>query len=139
MRHDSTARFSKAARNAAQVAYVKGIGALQCHGELSEPDSRTHKSRPLRSHLTCRGASHDAGNLPGNWFWVLSYLAGKALHHTISSAAVLLLWHRRILEDARESLDHKMEGRNRPVRQALHSADYFRPLDVGAAAGGMPA
>ena len=40
MQHDSTAGFSKAARNAAQVAYVKGIGALECHGGLSEPDSR---------------------------------------------------------------------------------------------------
>ena len=39
MQHDSTAGFSKAARNAAQVAYVKGIGALECHGGLSEPDS----------------------------------------------------------------------------------------------------
>ena len=48
------------------------------------------------------GASHDAGKTPADWFWLLGYLAGKivhaleqgditkAMHHTISSAAVLL-------------------------------------------------
>lgn len=51
------------------------------------------------------GAEHDAGKEPQDWFWLLGYLGGKALwsavhgdrekalHHTISSAAVLLNWH----------------------------------------------
>ena len=64
------------------------------------------------------GAEHDAGKTPEDWFWLLGYLAGKALaaarlagvydidmpelaadivdkalHHTISSAACLLNWH----------------------------------------------
>lgn len=51
------------------------------------------------------GAEHDAGKQPQDWFWLLGYLAGKALaaqaagdldkalHHTISSAAVLANWH----------------------------------------------
>ena len=55
------------------------------------------------------GASHDASKEPQDWFWTLAYLAGKAmrahiegnrekaLHHTISSAALLLNWHLRIL------------------------------------------
>ncbi|HMI93940.1 MAG TPA: hypothetical protein VK509_21345 [Polyangiales bacterium] len=51
------------------------------------------------------GSEHDAGKEPQDWFWLLGYLGGKALasaargdrekalHHTISSAAVLLNWH----------------------------------------------
>lgn len=51
------------------------------------------------------GVENDAGKEPQAWFWLLGYLAGKAvnaaikgdrekaLHHTISSAAVLLNWH----------------------------------------------
>lgn len=55
------------------------------------------------------GSEHDAGKEPQDWFWLLGYLAGKALkahasgdtekalHHTISSAAVLANWHASIL------------------------------------------
>lgn len=51
------------------------------------------------------GADHDVGKAPEDWFWLLGYLAGKALHaaksgdtgkakhHTISSAAALANWH----------------------------------------------
>lgn len=51
------------------------------------------------------GRSHDAGKTPADWFWLVGYLAGKALHaaaegrtekalhHTISTAAALLNWH----------------------------------------------
>lgn len=51
------------------------------------------------------GAEHDAGKAPADWFWLIGYLAGKALqaavtgdrekalHHTISTAAVLANWH----------------------------------------------
>ena len=51
------------------------------------------------------GVESDAGKGPTDWFWLLGFLAGKAvwaathgdrekaLHHTISSAAVLLNWH----------------------------------------------
>ena len=66
------------------------------------------------------GESHDAGKAPEEWYWTLGYLAGKALrahrdgdrdkalHHTVSSAALLLHWHGRIREDARESPAHKI-------------------------------
>lgn len=52
----------------------------------------------------------DAAKGPEDWFWLIGYLAGKLLrachdrdkekaqHHTISSAAVLLNWHRHITE-----------------------------------------
>ncbi len=55
------------------------------------------------------GTDHDGGKAPADWFWLLGYLAGKALHahnagnaekalhHTISSAAALANWHSAIL------------------------------------------
>ena len=55
------------------------------------------------------GSAHDAGKEPADWIWLLGHLAGKALHaqtagnvdkalhHTISSAAVLANWHAAIL------------------------------------------
>jgi hypothetical protein len=50
------------------------------------------------------GAEHDHGKQPEDWFWVIGYLAGKALashkagdlekarHHTVSTATVLAHW-----------------------------------------------
>lgn len=47
------------------------------------------------------GDAHDESKGPEAWFWTLAYLAGKALakpekrlHHIVSSAALLLNWHR---------------------------------------------
>lgn len=59
------------------------------------------------------GAPHDEGKAPEDWYWVVGYLAGKALrshlegniekakHHTITCAAVLANWHARIAKDER--------------------------------------
>jgi len=58
------------------------------------------------------GADHDAGKNPQDWFWLLGFLAGKALacaiagddekakHHTISSGAALLNWFRQLTGDS---------------------------------------
>lgn len=55
------------------------------------------------------GSKHDAGKEPADWFWLLGHLAGKALkaaqsgdtekalHHCVSSAAVLANWHAALL------------------------------------------
>lgn len=55
------------------------------------------------------GSAHDAGKTPADWFWLIGFLAGKALHaqvagdtekalhHTISTAAALANWHGAIL------------------------------------------
>lgn len=55
------------------------------------------------------GLSHDDGKEPEDWLWLLGFLAtkavqsaragdvDKALHHTISSGAMLLNWHARLL------------------------------------------
>lgn len=54
-------------------------------------------------------SEQDAGKAPADWFWLVGYLAGKALtsalagasdkalHHTISTAAALANWHASIL------------------------------------------
>lgn len=59
------------------------------------------------------GIDHDSEKFHEDWFWLIGYLAGKALHavrtndrdkalhHTISTAAVLSLWHDNIKGDAR--------------------------------------
>lgn len=51
------------------------------------------------------GSDHDAGKTPFDWFWLVGYLAQKAVdaavrgdtekakHHTISTAAALANWH----------------------------------------------
>jgi hypothetical protein len=49
------------------------------------------------------GVDHDAGKADADWFWLIGYLAGKALrpentlnkklHHIITTAAVCLNWH----------------------------------------------
>lgn len=56
-------------------------------------------------HVQRWGTVHDRAKQPADWFWLLGYLSGKALtahlagntekalHHTISSAAVLANWH----------------------------------------------
>lgn len=57
-------------------------------------------------------SDHDAGKTHPDWFWLVGYLAGKALfaamqgdamkakHHTISTGAALLNWWRHITGDA---------------------------------------
>jgi hypothetical protein len=51
------------------------------------------------------GAAHDRAKRPADWFWLVGYLAGKALHaavssnrdkalhHCVSTAAALYNWH----------------------------------------------
>jgi hypothetical protein len=46
------------------------------------------------------GSDHDAGKTDADWFWLVGYLAGKALHkpekrlhHLITAAAALANWH----------------------------------------------
>jgi hypothetical protein len=54
------------------------------------------------------GSKHDAGKEPADWFWLVGYLAGKALnsaksgdnekfeHHIITTAAALQNWHMQV-------------------------------------------
>lgn len=57
------------------------------------------------------GADNDAGKTPFDWFWLIGYLAQKAAasavagdvekarHHTISTGAALLNWHRALIAE----------------------------------------
>ncbi len=85
---------------------VEALTALLNTPETEEFD----KAVPLEAaHQIQRWtAAHDAGKQPEDWFWLLGYLAGKALasfkagdldkskHHCISSAAALRNWHAHI-------------------------------------------
>ena len=95
------------------------------------------------------GREHDENKEPQDWFWTIGYLSGKALrahtdgdsrkalHHTISTAAVLMHWHQAIQRD------RKLQRRTKPDtgnRTTLHS--FFRqhlrvPLIVGTVTGSI--
>jgi hypothetical protein len=91
---------------AASQAEAKELRALLNTPETEDFD----KAVPLEAaHQVKRwGAEHDAGKNAEDWFWLVGYLAGKALaafkagdltkakHHTISTAAALRNWHAHI-------------------------------------------
>lgn len=66
------------------------------------------------------GSDHDSGKEPSDWFWLIGYLAGKALHsqvvgdrnkaehHIITTAAACENWHRSLLgkTDMRPGLEN---------------------------------
>ena len=55
------------------------------------------------------GSDHDSGKTPGDWFWLIGYLAQKAmyaaiaddrdamLHHAITTGAALANWHLQMI------------------------------------------
>lgn len=65
------------------------------------------------------GSLHDSGKTPADWFWLVGYLAGKALHahaagdsakaehHMITTAAACENWHRALFggTDMRPGID----------------------------------
>ena len=65
------------------------------------------------------GSSHDSGKTPADWFWLIGYLAGKALHahisgnkekaehHIITTAAACANWHKSMFgkTDMRPGID----------------------------------
>jgi hypothetical protein len=71
------------------------------------------------------GEAHDRDKSAENWFWLVGYLAGKALrasidgnrekalHHCISSAAALCNWHAAIARD----LGGRGEGSDRDLER----------------------
>lgn len=70
---------------------------------LSTPEIRDFIVAVEREALHQRerwGANGDEGKTPPDWFWLVGYLAGKALHkpekrlhHIITAAAALMNWH----------------------------------------------
>lgn len=90
----------------AALAKVARLSALLNTPETEDFD----KAVPLEAaHQVLRwGAKHDTGKSAEDWFWLVGYLAGKALaagkqgdqtkalHHCISTAAALRNWHAHI-------------------------------------------
>lgn len=83
----------------------------QLHALINNPltEDFLHAVRVEVGHQIQRwGTVHDRAKEPADWFWLVGYLAGKllashiagdshkALHHTISTAAVLANWHAHI-------------------------------------------
>lgn len=73
------------------------------------------------------GTSHDAGKTDPDWFWLLGYLAGKALfacntgnrdkalHHIITTAAACANWHAALMGQdnrMRPGIDPETRGIN---------------------------
>lgn len=75
------------------------------------------------------GTAHDRAKRPADWFWLVGYLAGKALHaattgdqdkarhHCISTAAALYNWHCAI-----QGLDVRMCPGSSDVAQIVDAA-----------------
>lgn len=109
--NDSAIAFELMAENgAAEVERLRAENA-RLTALLNTPETEDFDSAvPLEAaHQIERwSASHDAGKTPPDWFWLIGYLAGKALaaaisgntekakHHCISSAAALRNWHAHI-------------------------------------------
>jgi len=91
------------------------------------------------------GAEHDAGKTAWDWFWLIGYLSQKAAasqtagdlfkakHHTISTAAALLNWHRHLTGEntaMRPGIDPVARG----IEPAALSAGIATPKPEGAKA-----
>lgn len=81
--------------------------------------------RTEAAHQQERWGSHDAEKSPLDWFWLIGYLAQKvvsadttekALHHTVSTAAVLFNWHQAI-----SGVDTRMHPGIEPPKDATNA------------------
>ena len=88
------------------------LEAARLRGLLNAPELRDFAYGAVleAAHQRERfSVDHDAGKGPEDWFWLVGYLAGKALrsaiagdldkalHHCISTAAALANWHAALL------------------------------------------
>lgn len=87
--------------DAEELAGLKAKAAR--YDELSTPEIHDFLVAVEREALHQRdrwGVNHDAGKADSDWFWLIGFLAGKALHkpekmlhHIITTAAACLNWH----------------------------------------------
>ncbi len=107
-KHDN--EFSEHVRTRQALTLTRGR-LEETLARLSTPelhDFATAVAREAAHQRDRNPANHDAAKTPGDWFWTLGHLAGKAmaaaiagdvekaLHHTISSAGLLANWHAMI-------------------------------------------
>lgn len=92
---------------AGRVGYLLNeVAKLRSERDVPEVENFVRGIQSEVTHQRNRwGSSHDAGKSNPDWFWLVGYLAGKALraaetgdtnkalHHTISTAAALANWH----------------------------------------------
>ena len=101
-----------------RMAYLEERAALEARvvelaTQLNTPELHDFAQAVVleAAHQRARwGSDHDAGKTPADWFWLIGYLAGKALHraeqgegdpdkclhHIITTAAVCANWHAAI-------------------------------------------
>jgi hypothetical protein len=104
-----------AADAGAVPALVAEVERLRAIWNTPEVNDFAHGVVLEAQHQRARwGSDHDAGKENADWFWLIGYLAGKALaaanagnidkalHHTISTAAALANWHAAIRGTRRE-------------------------------------
>lgn len=90
------------------------IAGLRAHALVNKPEIEDFLRgvKLEAAHQVLRwGDAHDRDKSAKNWYWLVGYLAGKALraaitgqrdkalHHCISSAAALLNWHQAVKRD----------------------------------------
>jgi hypothetical protein len=93
-----------------EIEYLQGEVRRQ-NLLLNTPENHNFTEGVMReaAHQVERwGTQHDAGKQPQDFFWLIGYLAGKALrssidgdtekamHHCISTSAVCANWHRHL-------------------------------------------
>jgi hypothetical protein len=98
---DAIATFEHTAIDTAELEALRRDAAR--YRELATPEIADFLVAVEREALHQRdrwGSEHDAGKTDADWFWLIGYLAGKAinnpeklLHHIITTAAACLNWH----------------------------------------------
>lgn len=83
------------------------------------------------------GNEGDAGKTPADWFWLIGYLAGKALHahasgdikkaehHVITTAAACANWHEAML--GRTDMRPGIDGNSELTGETAKPAIYYMP------------
>lgn len=108
------------------------VWALRTAAALFSPEIQDwfEGTRLEAGHQVLRfAAEHDAGKTAFDWFWLIGFLAQKAAtaaaarevdkakHHTISTAAALLNWHRHLAGE-----HHQMRPGIDPVERGIEAA-----------------
>lgn len=126
--HDSRVLYEADGDSIENIAVFLQMKLQRLLAERDHPETEDFfRGVPLEAaHQRARWPSEqDAGKTPGDWFWLVGYLAGKclaahiagnrekALHHTISTAAALANWHLAIkgVSNMRPGIDTPTEGK----------------------------
>ena len=80
---------------------VAGLEEAMARLDIPEVNDFIEGARREAIHQRVRwGSDHDEGKTDADWFWLIGYLAGKALHkpekrlhHLVTTAAALANWH----------------------------------------------